>query len=84
MNVIAWSLLLLGWLPYTCQSTSPWGSWGGTTCPFSWCVPQWLQSPPDCGKVHKEDLITLTTQLPALLEQSWDWSQVVALPGETV
>lgn len=50
MNIAAWSLLLLGWVPYACKSMSQWGSQGGTTCPFSWHV--WW------GKWHEVGSIT--------------------------
>lgn len=54
LNIVAWSFLLLGWIPPPCKSISSWGSRGGATLPFSWCIFCWPQHPLNCGKRHEE------------------------------
>lgn len=47
------TLAAAGTGPLCVQSVFLWGSQGGTACPFSWCIPQWLQPSLDWGKWHK-------------------------------
>lgn len=54
LNIVARSLLLLGWVPHTRKSISSWGSRGGATLPFSWGTFCWPQHPQGCGKWHEE------------------------------
>lgn len=47
------TLAAAGTDPLRVQSVFLWGSQLGITCPFSWCIPQWLQPSLDWGKWHK-------------------------------